>query len=72
MFSCACIHAREPLFSISAFIAGRLQSIRAQNIQYYILVYCVSFFTAINFHDDVSVCNYHLGIVVHSGSIGGL
>ena len=72
MFSCVCIHAREPLYSISAFIVGRLQSMRAQNnfIQYYILVYCVPFFTDINFHDDVSVCNYHLGIVVHSGFIG--
>ena len=27
-------------------------------------------FAAINFHDDVLIWNYHLVIVVYSGSIG--
>ena len=27
-------------------------------------------FTVIDFHDDVFACNYHLGIVFHSGLIG--
>ena len=29
------------------------------------------FFTAINFHNDVFSCKYHLGIEVHSGQTGG-
>ena len=67
-----CIPAREPLYENSAVIADRLQSMRAHTILlWFTVIHSMSlFFTAINFHDDVFSCNYHLGIVVHSGTIG--
>ena len=52
-------------------IEGRLQSMRAHTILlWFTMIDSMSyFFTVINFHDVFS-CNNHLGIVVHSGSIG--
>ena len=45
-----------------------------EGTNYITFVYCDPFyklvFTAISFHDDVFSCIYHLGIVVHSGTIG--
>ena len=35
------------------------------------VIHCMSkLFTVIDFHDDVFACNYHLGIVFNSCSIG--
>ena len=67
IFCCACIHAREPLYKNSAVVAGQLQSMRAHTILLWFTV--IQFFTAFNFHGDVFSCNYHLVIVVHSGTI---
>ena len=71
-YCCACIHAREPLYLNSAVIAGRLQLMRAQSILlWFTVIHSMSqFFTAIYFHDYAFICNYHLGIVVHSETIG--
>ena len=53
-------------------IAGLLQSMRAHTILlWFTVIHSMSYcFTVIIFHDDVFSCNNHLGIVVHSGSIG--
>ena len=53
-------------------IVGRLQSMRAHTILlWFTVIRSMSyFFTVFNFHDDVFSFNNHLGIVVHSGSIG--
>ena len=66
------LYARKPLYSNSAVITGWLQSTRAQFIMlWFTVIYFVSkLITAINFHDGVFIWNYHVGIVVNSGSIG--
>ena len=60
------------MYSNSAVIAGRLQSMRAHTIlPWFTVIHSISqFFTAINFYEYVFSCNYHLGIVVHSETIG--
>ena len=74
IFFRACIQAREPLYLNSAVIAGQLQSMRAHTILlWFTVIHSMSWFcTVISFHDDVFSCNYHIGIVVYSGSIGAL
>ena len=68
-FCCACIHAREPRTVLEQ--CSDCGSVAVDEGTHYItLVYREPFFTAINFHDDVFRCNYHLGIVVQSGTIG--
>ena len=56
LFIASVEHAREPLYSNSAVIAGRLQPTRAQITLFWntVIQSMSKFFTTINVHDDFS------------------
>ena len=71
-FEIAQINTLETFYTLTA------QSLHVGCSQLWYKIYCFvllvihsmnKFFTTIDFHDDVIIWNYHLVIVVHSGSM---